>query len=272
MLKTRVVTAVILLAILSAVLYSGSLLAFIVAVTAFHTAAAWENMRLFQSRHSWLWAGLWTLVFLFSFYQFDSAQMRMLFSLCVAIWAIRFIPSLAIGLPQTDSFGSRLLSITYGVAILGCFAAMAVLYQVSAAYLFSVMALVWIADIGAYFAGRAFGRHKLAPSISPGKTWEGAAGGLASVLLFGALSTLHPLLAGTFSASIQQKWGYAGMVAVLALITVASIFGDLFESQLKRRAGMKDSSNLLPGHGGVLDRIDALIPALPLAVLLGARL
>ena len=132
------------------------------------------------------------------------------------------------------------------------------------------MALVWIADIGAYAAGKAFGKRKLAPSISPGKSWEGAIGGGLAVLLIASLSVLFggAALADTFAVRVQARFGWAALFAVLVVITAASVVGDLFESQLKRRAGVKDSSKLLPGHGGVLDRIDALIPVLPLAALI----
>jgi phosphatidate cytidylyltransferase len=132
------------------------------------------------------------------------------------------------------------------------------------------MAIVWVADIGAYFAGKSFGKRKLAPSISPGKSWEGAIGGWFAVIALSAASCMFPALHGTFAPLVLEKWGWAGFIAVMTVIVAASIVGDLFESQLKRRAGMKDSSNLLPGHGGVLDRIDALIPTLPLAVLFGS--
>jgi len=155
----------------------------------------------------------------------------------------------------------------YGIALLGAFLAILALFERSVLYMFSVMALVWIADIGAYFSGKAFGKRKLAPSISPGKSWEGAIGGGVLVLLAGFGSVAIPALQDTFAASLYQSWGVIGMVLVLTLLVAASIVGDLFESQLKRRAGMKDSSNLLPGHGGVLDRLDALIPTVPLAVL-----
>ena len=275
MLKTRVVTALVLLAILFAVLYSKSMLAFVLALTAFQAAAAWECSRLFGTRWPMLWAAVWTGAFLFVLLRFPLAQMQLLFVLCVALWTLRFAPALGLGLPPPVGLASRMLAFTYGISILGCFAALAMLYKVSGVYLLSVMALVWVADIGAYFAGRRFGRRKLAPSISPGKTWEGAMGGLLCVLFVGLLVMqpwLHPVMAGTFPASVQQRWGWAGAVAVLTLVTMASIVGDLFESQLKRRAGVKDSSNLLPGHGGVLDRIDALVPVLPLAVLMSARL
>jgi phosphatidate cytidylyltransferase len=117
-----------------------------------------------------------------------------------------------------------------------------------------LLTLVWVADIGAYFSGRQFGRHKLAPAISPGKTWEGVAGGLSLNIIW--ISLVYQLNGG---------WGldYTSFL-VLGLITAGlSIVGDLFESVLKREAGLKDSGRLLPGHGGVLDRIDSVIAATP---------
>ena len=123
--------------------------------------------------------------------------------------------------------------------------------------LLGLMAVVWIADIAAYFSGRAFGKHKLAPQISPGKTWEGAAGAVVGVVAYGLLLRgLNPPLAAL--------GGLLGATLALLLLTSVSIAGDLFESLLKRQAGIKDSSQLLPGHGGVLDRIDSLTSTLPL--------
>ncbi|MDO8439471.1 MAG: phosphatidate cytidylyltransferase, partial [Telluria sp.] len=169
---------------------------------------------------------------------------------------------------------NTMLATLYAVTIIGCFAAMLMFFKQSAVYLLSVLALVWIADIGAYFSGKAFGKRKLAPSISPGKSWEGAIGGGIAVLLISSLVILfgQPWLLDTFVVRLQAAWGWAATLAILAVISAASVVGDLFESQLKRRAGVKDSSNLLPGHGGVLDRIDALIPVLPLAALIHASL
>ncbi|KJH87725.1 phosphatidate cytidylyltransferase [Pseudomonas fluorescens] len=124
----------------------------------------------------------------------------------------------------------------------------------------AVMVLVWGADVGAYFSGRAFGKRKLAPKVSPGKSWEGVYGGLALSLVITAVVgfvrdwTVAQLLMGLFSA---------------ALIVFVSVVGDLTESMFKRQSGIKDSSNLLPGHGGVMDRIDSLTAAIPIfAVLL----
>lgn len=139
-------------------------------------------------------------------------------------------------------------------------------------YLLSVFCLVWAADIGAYFGGRTFGKRKLAPSISPGKSWEGVwTGMLVVVLLAGAWIWVDRNM-GVDSPSLYSRLlmglGPIGMLLALAFLAAMSVVGDLFESLIKRQAGAKDSSQLLPGHGGVLDRIDALLPVLPLSLAL----
>lgn len=121
-----------------------------------------------------------------------------------------------------------------------------------------LLLVVWGADVGAYFAGRRFGRRKLAVQISPGKTWEGVVGGLLLAVLAGVV--LH-LLLGPAWLSLY------GLLPLLVLTVLFSIVGDLFESMLKRQYGAKDSGNLLPGHGGVLDRIDSLTAAAPIFVM-----
>lgn len=272
MLKTRVITALVLLAVLLALLFFNSFPAFAIVAAVFLAAASWESFRLFKGKYPAVGAALWTIVFLLIAFRGMNTDVRLIAAVCVAIWALRLTPSLAMGLPPLDGLGSRMLGTIYGLAILGCFVAILVLFKHSALYLFSVMAIVWIADIGAYFSGKAFGKRKLAPSISPGKSWEGAIGGWIAVLLATGITTLIPDLADTFAVRVQAKWGWLALVLAMTLMVAASVVGDLFESQLKRRAGMKDSSNLLPGHGGVLDRIDALIPTLPLAVLIDSWL
>ena len=133
--------------------------------------------------------------------------------------------------------------------------------------LIAVLGTVWVSDTAAYFAGRRFGRRKLAPSISPGKTWEGVAGALAAVGIY-ALAW-----AGLGAPGHTSAWPAAMRVAVtwilpvLLGLAVVGMIGDLFESLIKRQAGVKDSGTLLPGHGGILDRIDAPVAMLPLAVL-----
>ena len=237
MLKTRIITAIVLLAVLLPVLYWGDPTAFAVVVTVSFGAAIWEGFRLFNpgSTRAVAVSLAWSGAFCYAFFLAGPARPLFWFAISALIWLLRFVPALKIGLPPLACAGNTMLSLTYAIAIVACFAAIVALFRHSPLFLLSVMALVWIADIGAYCAGKAFGKRKLAPTISPGKSWEGAIG---------------------------------GGVAVLVVITAASVVGDLFESQLKRRAGVKDSSKLLPGHGGVLDRIDALIPVLPLAALI----
>lgn len=136
------------------------------------------------------------------------------------------------------------------------------------AVLVTAMAIVWVADIAAYFAGRAFGRRKLAPAISPGKSWEGAVAGMLSVALLGLASAQVSALSGALPSLLAARYGMVAAAVMLALLAGLSIVGDLFESLLKREAGVKDSGTLLPGHGGALDRIDALIPTMPVVALL----
>jgi phosphatidate cytidylyltransferase len=125
------------------------------------------------------------------------------------------------------------------------------------------MAVAWVSDIAAYFTGRAWGRRKLAPNISPGKTWEGVAGAFVGVVVYGVAVGLSTgwLAELSFVALL-------GAVLALLLLTALGVVGDLFESLLKRQAGIKDSSQILPGHGGVLDRIDSLLAILPPAALI----
>jgi phosphatidate cytidylyltransferase len=139
------------------------------------------------------------------------------------------------------------------VLLLPTWAALLYLHARGPGVLLGVLATVWIADTAAYFAGRRFGRHKLAPAISPGKTWEGVAGALAALALY----------AVALSAVVGMPLP-ALFLMVFALLYL-SVLGDLFESWIKRVSGMKDSGHILPGHGGVLDRIDALTSTLPIA-------
>jgi len=128
------------------------------------------------------------------------------------------------------------------------------LRDISPLILLRYMAVLWVSDTFAYFSGRVLGRHKLAPAISPGKTWEGVAGGMIAVAVY----------------AIVVNWPLSGIIQTCGMLVMAAIgiIGDLFESMVKRRANVKDSGSLLPGHGGLLDRLDSQIAALPLALLL----
>jgi phosphatidate cytidylyltransferase len=162
------------------------------------------------------------------------------------------------------------LAIVGWLVLIATWVAVVALQTSSPGLLLAMMAIVWIADTAAYFTGRRFGRRKLAPSISPGKTWEGVYGALAAVAIYALL--LVPLAAAAGSTRPLDAVATAIWVALALLLTGLSIIGDLFESQLKRQRGVKDSGGILPGHGGVLDRIDALTAAMPPAALIARHL
>ncbi len=139
-------------------------------------------------------------------------------------------------------------------------------------FLLSLLCIVWMADIAAYFGGRAFGRRKLAPAISPGKSWAGVYSGMAGTLVLAVvwlwIERSWPGSAGGASwfSLVAARLGTLPMLVAVLFLAALSVVGDLVESLVKRSAGAKDSSTLLPGHGGVLDRIDAVLPVLPLAL------
>ena len=139
-------------------------------------------------------------------------------------------------------------------------------------FLLSVLCVVWMADVAAYFGGRALGKRKLAPAISPGKSWEGVWSGMSGVLLLALLWMQLDRSYGFDGASLftrlQATLGWPGLAMALLALCGLSVVGDLMESLVKRAAGAKDSSRLLPGHGGVLDRVDALLPVMPAALAL----
>lgn len=274
MLKARVITALVLLAVILPVLFAGSIQAVHILCTLFFAAACWESCRLFEHRYSIaITVALTGIYFIAGPPDFWAPITLAFFALIVIL--ILFIPSLKFGLPKPGGFLNFLFSFSYIICLFSCFLGIEVLYSFSIAdpkkgvfLLLSFLAIVWVADIGAYFVGKAFGRRLLAPSISPGKTWEGAIGGWIGVLIYGMICADTTFFSKTPSFSMPSLIGFASLVAVLTVLTVFSVVGDLFESQLKRRANRKDSSALLPGHGGVLDRIDSLIFVLPSAFLL----
>ena len=261
MLKTRVVTALLLVAGLALILFALPPLAAVLAFAAIAALAAWEWGGLMRQDQPARF--MYAFVLLLFCWQLTVAAPQLvpvLLGVAAVFWILvvplwfRYRWTLA----GNDFFGYLLGALV----ILPTWAAMVALHAVDIWLLLAAMALVWVADISAYFAGRSFGKHKLAPSISPGKTWEGVAGAVVGVLIYGAIVLAYSPLAG----SLPLAWPLLALL--LVLLTAASVIGDLFESLLKRQAGIKDSSNLLPGHGGVLDRIDALTSTLPLAALI----
>ncbi|HZP85176.1 MAG TPA: phosphatidate cytidylyltransferase [Burkholderiales bacterium] len=179
---------------------------------------------------------------------------KFLYVLCAAFW-LAIAPA---WLYSRWEVRSTPLLLCVGAVVLLPFWHAAAWLQLDPGRLLLALGVIWVADTAAYFFGRALGRHKLAPKISPGKTWEGAIGALLAVMA-GWLMVAH--LVPSYSASMLS-----GLILV-AVLTIIGIQGDLFESWLKRMAGQKDSGQLLPGHGGLLDRIDALTSTLPLAAL-----
>ncbi|MBI4986823.1 MAG: phosphatidate cytidylyltransferase [Rhodocyclales bacterium] len=261
MLKARVVTALILFSVLLVILF---LLPAAVAAVVFASIAALA---------AWEWAGLMRI---------DGAG-RVMFAglLLLLCWQIHVVGSFAFFLfcgasavfwllpgPLWLRFrwtlvGNDFLGYALGLLLLGAtWTAMVALHVRSPWLLVGVLSIAWVSDIAAYFAGRAFGRRKLAPAISPGKTWEGVAGAVVGVLVYATVVAT----AGGWMAQATAATLLLGSVLLL-LLTALGVVGDLFESLMKRQAGIKDSSNLLPGHGGILDRIDSQIAILPLAAL-----
>ena len=184
-------------------------------------------------------------------------------STATAFWVIVAPPWLAFRWKPSSGVA---LAIVGWIALTGAWVALVALQARSPWLVLAAMAIVWIADTAAYFAGRAFGRHKLAPQISPGKTWEGVIGALAAVAIYALALTPFSAAAGRSAATTPLA--VAIWVACALALAALSVEGDLFESLLKRNANVKDSGRLLPGHGGVLDRIDALLAAMPAAALL----
>lgn len=263
MLKQRIITAAILLpiALIGFFLLEGVAFATFIGVVV--TLGAWEWARLAgfaaqPARVAYAAAVAACLVWLY----LTPALAAWLLAAAVAWWL--FATFLVLGYPDSRRYwggapGSLLLGL---LVLLPAWQALVLLKQwpLGNWLIVAVMVLVWVADIGAYFSGRRFGKRKLAPAVSPGKSWEGLLGGLAASL------------AVTIVVGLQRGWGARELVlAVLgaAVVVLISVIGDLTESMFKRNAGIKDSSQLLPGHGGVMDRIDSLTAAVPVfAVLL----
>jgi phosphatidate cytidylyltransferase len=167
----------------------------------------------------------------------------------------------------------RALRLVLGLALLWtAWLALTAAKTVGLNFILSTFCLVWAADIAAYFGGRAFGRRKLALAISPGKSWEGVWSGMAGALALAAfwlwLDTAFKMDPLSLYTRLYGRFGAIGLVLVVVFLCAMSVVGDLFESLVKRSAGAKDSSALLPGHGGVLDRVDALLPVFPIAMAL----
>ena len=280
MLRQRIITAVIMLAVLVAALWSASPVPFIVLALVMMAAAAWEWARLngVQGAGALALGAAMVLACGLSWWAGWVEEPFRAWWLVVALWVVVGGQLIAVGVNGWSRVPAFLRLALGPAALWVAWLAVVQARMVGVNFLLSVLALVAAADIAAYFAGRAFGgqlvARKLAPSISPNKSWEGVFGGMAGVLLLAALWIFfdRQIAPADWSRSLYSHlWQGGGLVwlvpSVIALAGL-SVVGDLVESLVKRAAGAKDSSQLLPGHGGVLDRIDAQLPTLPFAMAL----
>ena len=271
MLKIRVITALVLLAVFFPILfllpaiYIGMF--FLLAVL----AAAWEWSSLLTPearRAAWFYAFCCLGIILFLLGMQNASWQFALLLLSVIFWFFVAPFILAKGM-NLSLQKMRPFYVVLGLILFpATWFALVFLRELGLIFLLTSIALVWVADIGAYFVGKAFGKRKLALQISPGKSVEGAIGGLTLSYGYALLCVIYLPFESSLFGAWAIRFGWVPMFLMVTVLVAFSIFGDLFESQLKRLAGVKDSSHLLPGHGGVLDRVDALIPTMPIAALL----
>lgn len=278
MLKQRVITALVLLAILLPALFYANTIPFTIVMLVFMAAGAWEWGRMNGLKGAGAIAmgavclalcGLsWALGWV-------NTPLPWLWTIAGAAWVLGSAALLRVGVAGWPSIPVAVRLVGGVLALWVAWLAVVQARNIGINFLLSILVLVWVADIFAYFAGRAFGlrftKGRLAPSISPGKSWEGVWGGLVGVMAMAfvwvaADAHWQAAVPSFYTRMAQQGW-WLLVIATLFMVAM-SVSGDLVESLIKRSAGVKDSSGLLPGHGGVLDRVDALLPTLPLAMML----
>ncbi|MDA7417488.1 phosphatidate cytidylyltransferase [Xenophilus arseniciresistens] len=278
MLKQRIITALLLLAVLLPALFYPSPLPFTLVMLVVISAAGWEWGRLngcSAGMSVFLGVEALALCLLSWWLGLPARDLPLLWLLAGAAWVLAAAWLLRAGVsgwPRVPR-GLRLVGGLLALWVAWLAAVQARMQGIN--FLLSILVLVWVADVFAYFAGRAFGlrftRGKLAPAISPGKSWEGVWGGMLGVLIL-ALAWVwgdahwQATVPSLYTALAARGWWLLLLAAVF--LCTMSVAGDLVESLIKRSAGAKDSSQLLPGHGGVLDRVDALLPVLPVALML----
>jgi phosphatidate cytidylyltransferase len=278
MLKQRVVTALVLLAVLLPAMFAATPWPFALLTLAFIAAAGWEWGRLNglgAAGAIGLGAAVLVLCAAVLASGWLAAPPAMLWWLALLVWVLGGVRALRSGVSGWAQL-PRVARLVLGMlALVLAWLALAHARHGGINFLLSILCLVWMADIAAYFGGRALGRRKLAPAISPGKSWEGVWSGMAGVLLLALVwATLIDSRPWVDSASLfgllGQRLGLPLAALAIVFLCAMSVVGDLLESLVKRAVGAKDSSALLPGHGGVLDRIDALLPVFPIALALVA--
>jgi phosphatidate cytidylyltransferase len=274
MLKQRVITALVLVAILLPALFISVVWPFELLLLLLIACAAWEWARLNGAAAAAIAMGfLLVVICAISLWAgWASAPPSALWELATMAWVLGGAFVLRAG-PLAWPKLSVALRCLIGVAVLWvAWLALAAAKSIGVNFILSVFCLVWAADIAAYFGGKAFGRRKLAPSISPGKSWAGVWSGMLGALVLAGfwllLDRSFNMDSNSLYTHVQERFGIPGLVLIVVFLVATSVVGDLFESLVKRAAGAKDSSSLLPGHGGVLDRVDALLPVFPIAMAL----
>lgn len=280
MLKQRVITAIVLLALLLPALFWRTPEPFIALLLVLIAAAGWEWGRLNGLGPAGsITAGGITLAGCLATWLagLPARPLPVLWSAAAAVWVLGGSWLVRVGVPGWPHIPQAVRLIAGVLALVTAWLAAAQARVLGVNFLLSILVLVWVADIFAYFAGRAFGlkftRRKLAPAISPGKSWEGVWGGMAGVVVLALAWTWADAALQAPVASLYTRLaslGWPVLLLAVLFLTAMSVVGDLVESLVKRSAGVKDSSQLLPGHGGVLDRVDALLPALPIAMMLAS--
>jgi phosphatidate cytidylyltransferase len=273
-LKQRIITALLLLAVLLPALLYPSIEPFGVVALAMIVAGGWEWARLngVSDQRALVLGFLLGLVLAVFWWSGGlDRSWRLVWLAAGCFWVLVTLVMLSRGVTGWAAWPA-LLRLCGGLMLIACaWLALVQARQLGIEFLLSVLTLVWMADIAAYFGGKAFGRRKLAPSVSPGKTWEGAVSGALGVFVLAALWLWADAQGLGHQGSLYARlWVLGPLWAIpgLFFLTGMSVVGDLVESLVKRSAQVKDSSGLLPGHGGVLDRVDALLPVLPLAMML----
>ncbi len=281
MLKQRIITALVLLLFLLPALFHHDTLYWRLVTLALIVAAGWEWGRLNGLGQWTSWSGafasLVACVMAWDLGLLGKPQ-PLLWTVAGGIWVLAGAALLKAGVARWGALPRSLRLAGGWLALWLTWLAVVQAREIGITFLLSVLLLVWMADIAAYFAGKALGgrfsRGKLAPSISPGKSWEGVWGGMAGVVVLAlvwlALERVGVLPPPSLYGHLVSSGGWALLLLAVLFLATMSVVGDLVESLVKRSAGMKDSSRLLPGHGGVLDRVDALLPTLPLALMLYA--
>ncbi len=265
MFKTRLITGSTLFIVFIPALFFAPPALFSFLIVGIMGCAGWEWARLLklENKHCVSYALSVGLIFILLL-NLEQNAAHVLYLTAAVFW-LGIAPLALIFPPKHDRLWRTFLLAAGPLILIASGYALLDARAFSPLFAFSILLFVWAADSGAYMAGKRFGKHKLAPSISPGKSWEGALGGMLFALT--AAFALQDFETALLTGAAQRFGGLGAGIALFALM-ILSVIGDLFESLLKRQAGVKDSSALLPGHGGVLDRIDALLPVLPFAMLL----